>query len=217
MDEKAVELATARVTEALNGFRQAMRDYRKLTGSPAKFLLEKQAPVLPEQALQDVEVFPNRLFLLKSLSKGGRVAEVGTQRGDWAFEILQHVQPSELHVFDVSFKQLRVDVAENSVVTKHLGDSSHQLSVMPDQSFDWIYIDGDHSYEGVKRDVRMAVKKVKQEGFLVFNDYISWSPMEAIPYGVIPAVNELVKTGWKVDAIALSPHGYWDIAVSRQG
>ena len=68
-----------------------------------------------------------------------------------------------------------------------------------------IYIDADHSYEGVKRDIQAGISKVKHDGFLVFNDYTYWSPAECLPYGVIQAVNELCLEGeWEMIYFALA-------------
>ncbi len=40
-----------------------------------------------------------------------------------------------------------------------------------DNSIDFIYIDGDHSYAGVKRDVELFIPKVKNGGFIGGHDY----------------------------------------------
>jgi len=40
-----------------------------------------------------------------------------------------------------------------------------------DNHFDMIYIDGDHSYEGVKRDIRTAFLKIKNGGWIMGHDY----------------------------------------------
>ena len=41
----------------------------------------------------------------------------------------------------------------------HLGDSSSNLETFPDGTFDWIYVDGDHSEAGVQRDADCAARK----------------------------------------------------------
>jgi hypothetical protein len=94
------------------------------------------------------------------------------------------------------------------------GDGAEELSKLPDASIDLIYIDGSHSYDNVMRDGDAARKKVKPGGLLIFNDYIIWSHLEKVWYGVIPVVNELViNGGGKVVAFALHPNMYADIAI----
>jgi hypothetical protein len=55
------------------------------------------------------------------------------------------------------------------VVTK--GDSVASMNTYPDQTFDMIYIDGDHSYEGCKRDLETAFRKIKKGGYIMGHDY----------------------------------------------
>jgi predicted O-methyltransferase YrrM len=40
-----------------------------------------------------------------------------------------------------------------------------------DESLDWVYIDGDHSYEAVKRDLEAYYRVVKPGGFIAGDDY----------------------------------------------
>ena len=54
----------------------------------------------------------------------------------------------------------------------HESDSVTALHAFPDKYFDWIFIDGDHSYGGVRRDTDIAKVKIKPGGLLVFDDYI---------------------------------------------
>lgn len=51
------------------------------------------------------------------------------------------------------------------------GKSQDILLTLEDESYDMIYIDGDHSYEGVKRDLELAWPKVRKGGFLCGHDY----------------------------------------------
>ena len=87
------------------------------------------------------------------------------------------------------------DTDGNARVRLHLGDSSTLLAVFSDGHFAWIYIDGDHSELGVKRDADCAARKIGTDGLLVFNDYMLWSPMEMTDYGVLPVTNRMLVSG----------------------
>ncbi len=175
-------------------------------------------PALPAELVENCRMLPNRHAILPLLPKGGRVAEVGTQEGRFADHILQQCQPAELHLFDIDFSPLktRTDTDLLTAAKLHEGDSATMLGRLPDDYFDWMYIDGDHSYEGVKRDIAVARTKVKPGGMLVFNDFVMWSPVECIDYGVPHAVCELsLNHKFEFTYIALHFLMYCDVALRR--
>jgi len=43
-----------------------------------------------------------------------------------------------------------------------------------DSTYDIIFIDGDHSYDGVLKDFEIYSKYLKQGGYIVFDDYNDW-------------------------------------------
>lgn len=174
-----------------------------------------------EDAVSNCRVYSSRHRAIEGLPKGGVVAEVGTQTGRFANEIYSAARPDKLHLFDLSLewfdKSLLVEPIRTGKVEIHLGDSSAELSKFPAHHFDWLYIDGNHSYAGVKRDIVEAIRTVKRDGILVFNDYTIWSPFEVCNYGVLKAVNELVNTHeWEFAYLALHPWGYHDVALRRR-
>ena len=180
-----------------------------------------EAPQLRVEHLQDCSVVPERTDLLARLPKGGVVVEVGTLHGAFAREILRIANPDVLHVIDLEIRpevhEMAAEPASRGRVRVHEGDSAQVLESFPDESFDWIYIDAQHAYEGVKRDIAAARRKVKRNGLLVFNDYTHWSYVEMEPYGVVAAVNELcTEDGWRVVYLALPSHMYCDVAVQRR-
>lgn len=62
-------------------------------------------------------------------------------------------------------------------------ESAEASSLFADQSCDVVYIDMDHSYDAVIRDIKLWLPKVKMGGFIGGHDYhIGWP-------GVIDAVN----------------------------
>ncbi len=94
------------------------------------------------------------------------------------------------------------------------GDAAEELSKLADASIDVIYVDASHHYADVVRDSAVACKKLAPGGLIIFNDYILWSHLEHMWYGVVPVVNELVvNRGAKVLGLALQQNMYADIAL----
>lgn len=215
--ESEIEALEQDVREAVERLAQAARQYMRAAGRPSPFLLGRDAPGIEQAQVADAKVFAHRVEMLSLHPKGGVVAEVGTLRGDFARSILHCCTPDALHLFDKRFRNLAADVRDHPATQLHQGESSTQLALVDDGFFDWIYIDGDHSYEGVTRDIEQAVRTLKPGGTLVFNDYVRWSHATGVPYGIIPAVNELIHGGWHVVGFALSASGYPDIAVKPPG
>ena len=157
----------------------------------------------------------SRNELVKNLPKQARIAEVGTYRGEFARHILAACDPAELHLIDIDVSLLDPAVANDSRVSIHQGASQEMLARFPDNHFDWIYIDGDHSYEGASGDARVAASKVKPGGYLVFNDFAHADPYLGA-YGVHRAVVEFAVTrGWRFAWWAYEPHGLYDVALQR--
>ena len=90
------------------------------------------------------------------------------------------------------------------------------LESVPDEYFDWIYLDADKQYVAVKRDIGLARRKIKRHGLLVLNCYMIWSYTEMEPQGVVAAVNELcLEDGWELAYLALPADMYCNVAVRR--
>lgn len=86
------------------------------------------------------------------------------------------------------------------------GYSPDALRDIPTQSLDFVYIDGDHSYEGCLRDLRAALHLVKPGGWICGHDYMM-NPAKAqnnYNFGVKQAVARFCKeTGLRVSALAM--------------
>ena len=176
---------------------------------------------LAEKHLRDCKMVAQRELILDDMQTNGRIAEVGVQHGNFSQEILARCAPAKLHLVDSALTLFGVaerfaGEIDEGQVELHEGDSSTELSRFPDDYFDVIYIDADHRYDGVKKDIDEAVRKISPTGTLIFNDYVFWSPTECAPYGVIHAVNELcVDQGWHATHFALGYYMYCDIAVRK--
>jgi len=94
------------------------------------------------------------------------------------------------------------DNVYKSVVERFKGDSRVTVCRMTsdewfakqdDDILDWIYVDGDHSYEGCLRDLNNALSKVKNGGMILGDDY-GWPGSKWNKPGVTQAVNEFCNT-----------------------
>lgn len=57
-------------------------------------------------------------------------------------------------------------------------DSVYAAEQFPDRSLSFVYIDGDHSYDGVCRDIKAWAKKLCPNGILAGHDYYNRPPFE---------------------------------------
>jgi hypothetical protein len=88
-------------------------------------------------------------------------------------------------------------------VTKLKGRSADMLKKIYRQRFDLIYIDGDHTYEAVKKDAELAWPLLRRGGLLIFDDYNNDE------FGVRQAVDEfLIATSGQPRCIMREPDDY---------
>lgn len=85
-------------------------------------------------------------------------------------------------------------------IVLHRAFSYDAVNEFKNDSVDFIFIDGDHSYDAVKRDVINWLPKVKSGGVIAMHD-IGWD------CGVLPVINELVENN--VRNSQKLPNLYW--------
>ena len=69
----------------------------------------------------------------------------------------------------------------------------------PDEYFDFIYIDADHTYQGCKQDIIDWFPKVRKGGFCVGDDYLDRrGRVPGYKVEVVRAVNEFFKDKYQV-------------------
>lgn len=172
--------------------------------------------------IKNCKLVKDRNDMLKEIPQNGVCAEIGILKGDFSKEILHTLKPEKLHLVDVDSESCKSaqkrfkDLVDSGVVFLHNRDSSSWLRSMPDNTFDWIYIDGDHSYEGVKKDLEAAHLKLKQDGMISLNDYIFFGSSDLTKYGVIEATNEFcIRHNYELVHFALHGRMYNDVTIRR--
>jgi predicted O-methyltransferase YrrM len=184
-----------------------------LRKQPQEYL--EPAARLSEKTLAGAALFADREAMLGALPKGGIVAEVGTWQGYFSNQIARQCEPDEFHLIDIDLSHMP-EINTKGKVLSHEGDSSTILSSFPPNHFDWIYIDGDHRYEGIRKDIEAADGVLKPDGRLTCNDYTNWCSTAVTPYGVMRAVNEfIISRNYSVEGLAFHPTGQHDILIRK--
>ena len=161
--------------------------------------------------------YDTRTDLLKIIRRGSKICEIGVFKGDFSKKILEACEPSKLVLIDPWDGLIMSGDLNGNDVETFSGDSLYSqvyetfskdprveiqrsmssiLQNYPDDSFDCIYIDGDHSYEGVKADLEMSLRVVRDGGFIMGHDYLI-NPEKTQNYyefGIKRAVDEFCLT-----------------------
>lgn len=96
-------------------------------------------------------------------------AEVGAGRGLNAREMIEGINFSKLYLVEPYTCQSLNGFPE---FCELIEDKSVPASKrIPNDSLDFVYIDGDHSYEAVRDDIESWFSKVKHGGWMLFHDY----------------------------------------------
>ena len=206
-------LAAVRATVESNG-----GDGNAFLRSTALFDGPSPPPLVRGALAESVRMYGSRDELLRSvrLPAGPTVCELGVWKGSFTRRILAHLAPARCHLFDLTFAPLDPEVRNHPTVVLHEGDSAAAVATLPDASVDFAYVDGDHSYQGARRDLFAVFPKVKPGGLIQVNDYTPWSVLSGFPYGVMAAVHELLNGGGcTLEGIGLHPFGHHDLLIRK--
>jgi len=170
----------------------------------------------------------HRKALASMLPRQGVVAEIGVQRGKFAREIYRRSQPARLHLIDcwehqaddayqadaanvdalrqdANLRRTRQRLARglaSGTVEIHRGYSTNVLPTFADHSFDWVYVDANHTYEAVLADLECCLPKIIYGGMIAGHDYIDTPDWTGRHYGVVDAVHEFCRRhGWEIVAV----------------
>jgi hypothetical protein len=154
-------------------------------------------PMTPAQRAYHQKVRANnRRNMLQWLPRQGVGAEIGVWEGAFTAEILKYAGPKKLvlidpwdllagskpddWVHDANSDAARMRAMHDKVqetygmlpgVEIRRGFSTDVLESYPDDHFDWVYIDGNHLYDFVRADLRLALAKVKGGGIVAGDDF----------------------------------------------
>jgi predicted O-methyltransferase YrrM len=140
--------------------------------------------------------------------------EIGVDDGSTTLPLLVGVAEHGGHLFSVD--PAPCEWAKVAVEKSWYGDQWHfsQLKsadlaaeIQPG-SLDLIFVDGDHSYEGVRADWLNYRDKVRVGGLVLFHDYCN---TEDFP-GIAKLIDEEIRPEWETWGVAVLRYG-WGLAV----
>ncbi len=120
----------------------------------------------------------------------GAVLEIGRKHGGSTVLIAAALNRGHLY---------SVDIVMHECVYKYTDPFKDKITFITidskkmvwKDSLDMVFIDGDHSYNGVKRDIDTFANHVVSGGFLVFHDVLGKKSV------LQPLIDRLIKREWK--------------------
>ena len=132
--------------------------------------------------------------------KNPNILEIGIHRGDFSKQLISKFNPKKLYLVDpwIAYKDFiyknswygNSDKSNQKIQDKHYLDllnyferdiyekrvevhrkTSDDFFLTNEYFFDLIYIDGNHLFEFVKRDILNSLKFITEDGIIVLDDY----------------------------------------------
>ncbi len=174
------------------------------------------------------KLLTNREHLLEVLPKGGIVAEIGVNQGEFSQSILTLNRPKKLHLIDVwgsaryhsglydNVKAKFATQLSEGTVEINKGYSTEVLPTFPDNYFDWVYIDSAHDYQTTADELSILKTKMKKGGFICGHDYVNSCWRNAVKYGVVEAVHEFcAKEDWEMAYLTSETHQHLSFCIRK--
>jgi len=156
-----------------------------------------------------------RLLDLYKKRKPKRVLEIGTYQGGSLYHWIKNSAENSVIVSvdnqHINYQQYPGWIDNTAQLRYFKGDSHSKEAfnfVKQDAPYDWLFIDGDHSYEGVKQDW-LDYGGLVESGVVAFHDILPHSPYEGQPIEVDKLWNEIKKDYLYKEII--EEHDEWEI------
>lgn len=189
----------------------------------------------------------DRKELLGFLEPGGEACEIGVYKGVFTAEILARAKPRRLHLIDPwqlvndpayqtqaqflkgsddpegifrgTCQRFAAEIESGQVVV-HRGYAQDIKAEFAPGSFDWIYVDGDHTHEAVLRDLRDYLPLVKSDGLIFGHDFTehSHAPAREMDFGVVSAMLQfMAESGCQAVALTLEVYATYVLTRNIDG
>ena len=162
--------------------------------------------------------YRKRYDILKLIPPDSTGAEIGVFKGDFSKLILKHAKPQKVHFIDgwwtlygeyfpdwgryTNYGKLKTRDAYESFIRKiqpyrkqsdikiHVGNNLEILKSLPDNYFDWVYIDSSHEFDHTYQELIILKDKIKENGIIMGHDFIT--DESNIHYGVKKAIDTFI-------------------------
>ena len=120
----------------------------------------------------EMETMGRSKFLAKLIkeNKYRRIAEIGVKEGYNARNILNEVKLDRFYLVDIMIPKDAVSLKQKCI--RRLVMTSVKASgKFKDGSLDLVFIDADHKYKSVRKDIEVWLPKIKKDGIISGHDY----------------------------------------------
>jgi hypothetical protein len=100
-------------------------------------------------------------------------AEIGVRYGCNALRILHNLDIKLLYLIDIKITDhAKLNLAKFENKIKWIKAKSHEAyKEIEDSELDFVYIDGNHHYNHVRKDIQLYIPKVNIQGYIAGHDY----------------------------------------------
>lgn len=201
-----------------------------------------ECPRLPDALVARGRLLPDRDAILPLLPKGRTIVEVGVALGGFSRKLIDIAHPARFIAIDSfrihdypmfwgrptqeifggrthgdHYRAEFADMIASGRMQVLESDSGTALEGLADDSVDIFYVDADHTYAAVSRELSSIRRKVRNDGWIIMNDYTMADVVGQMePYGVIHATNEfMLAEGREMTHLALQSYMYCDVVLRR--
>ena len=190
----------SKIKHLINELLNTTIGYTLIKGDYRKSHIETISPILPPHLIENARILNTRYAIIDKLplEKGAVICEVGVAAGHLTEKLLKILNPSKLIAIDnfkysaeelsnstsppipveninmsheMFFKNRFKKEIESGILEIKKGYSWNMLNEIDKKSIDFIYVDADHSYISVVKDINALKDKIKDDGIIQFNDY----------------------------------------------